>query len=130
MYPDVEWVDQDNKRHREKYYRLNYKEKHKPDCESKKMYNNAYYDKYPEKLRAKSKCLNEKREGFEKHHWSYKDGDEKDIIWLTKKEHATLHRYLKYNKKEFKYMDLKGNLLETKEKHISYYKLLKNILPF
>ncbi|MCX6262749.1 MAG: hypothetical protein NTY95_18260, partial [Bacteroidia bacterium] len=39
----------------EKYYRLNYKEKHKPTVESKKKAIDNYRNKYPEKYVAKIK---------------------------------------------------------------------------
>lgn len=34
---DPEWLEKEHARHREKYHRLNYKEKHKPTKEEKKL---------------------------------------------------------------------------------------------
>ena len=85
------WHEKEKARHRDKYFRLGYKEKHKPTPESKKKSIDKYRSNYPEKYKAKNRSLKEKKKGFEQHHWSYKEGHEKDIIWLTKKEHSKLH---------------------------------------
>ena len=44
----------------------------------------------------------------------------KDVIELSRKEHNTFHRFLEYDQKTFMYKTLKGELLETKEKHLKY----------
>lgn len=46
-----EGLESERKRHRDKYYRLNYKEKHKPSSESKKKAMDKYKLKYPEKTK-------------------------------------------------------------------------------
>ena len=51
---DPEWLIKEQKRQRDKYYRLNYKEKHKPSSENKKKIIDRYKIKYPEKLIAKN----------------------------------------------------------------------------
>lgn len=67
---DPDWVEQEKTRHREKYHRLDYKEKHKPTPEMKRQAIKNYNEKYPEKLAAKSQSQHiECEEGKEKHHW-------------------------------------------------------------
>lgn len=115
------WVFNEKTRHREKYHRLNYREKHKPSPESKKKAIDRYRNKYPEKYKAKnaSKII-KKTEGNHLHHWSYNEEHYKDVIELNPKEHNKIHRYLKYNQTTKMYKDLNGNLLLTKDKHLEY----------
>lgn len=124
---DPEWVEKEKYRHREKYHRLDYKDKHKPSAEKKKQIIDRYKSKYPEKFLAKNKSQSIFREkGEELHHWSYKEEHYKDVIPLTIEDHNLLHRFLKYDKSTFLYKDPLGNLLNTKEKHLNlYYQLFK-----
>jgi hypothetical protein len=67
-----EWVDAEKKRGREKYYRLGYKDKHKPTPEQKACTMQKYYKKYPEKKEAQTHSQHiETPLGKHKHHWSY-----------------------------------------------------------
>lgn len=122
-----EGLENEKKRHRDKYYRLNYKEKHKPSYESKKIAINNHIEKYPEKYKAKIMSGNIKVDkGLEKHHWSYNKNHYKDIIPLTIKDHNFLHRYMVYDQERMMYRDLSGILLDTKEKHLEYLEYCKN----
>ena len=117
LNPD--WVEKEKERAREKYYRLNYREKHKPSPESKKKAMDRYIKKYPEKYKAKNYtqhiiC----KKGNNLHHWSYNKEHYKDVIELSVKSHNKIHRFMKYDKKTFMYKDLNGILLDTKEKHL------------
>ena len=115
------WVFNEKTRHREKYHRLNYREKHKPSPESKKKAIDRYRKKYPEKYKAKNASKRiKKTEGNHLHHWSYNEEHYKDVIELNQKEHNKIHRYLKYNQTTKMYKDLNGNLLLTKDKHLEY----------
>lgn len=49
-----EGIERERSRHREKYYRLEYKEKHKPSKEDKKKAIEKHRLKYPEKYKAKN----------------------------------------------------------------------------
>lgn len=120
-----DWVEKEKQRHRAKYYRLNYKEKYKPNQEQKREQINRHKEKYPEKQRAriKSSHINGKN-GNHWHHWNYCEGFEKSLILMTKGNHMKAHRIMVYDKEEMMYRDDKGNLLDTKEKHMNY--LLKN----
>ena len=87
-----------------------------------------YKNNYPEKQKAKNGAANiECPDGFHKHHWSYNEEHYKDVIILHEREHAKLHRYLTYDAKEKKYRTLEGTLLETKELHCNYYRVINNI---
>lgn len=116
---DPIWLEKEQKRQREKYFRLQYKEKHKPTYTNKKLYIARYKSKYPEKYTAKllSQHLEPVIQSNELHHWSYDEKHAKDVIELNFKDHAKIHRFMKYDIKTFMYKDLNGNLLNTKEKH-------------
>ena len=138
-----DWVESERLRHNDKYHRLGYKENSRlntlkrkengtyktpvVDPIKKKISSDKYIKHYPEKHKCRLLSGKLFKKGFEKHHWSYKEGHEKDIIWLTTKEHNKLHRYLEYHKTEFQYMTLEGVLLDTKEKHINYYTKIKEL---
>tara|TARA_R110001632_G_C11113067_1_gene392665 strand:+ start:133 stop:603 length:471 start_codon:yes stop_codon:yes gene_type:complete len=126
---DPLWVEKEKTRSREKYYRLEYREKHKPTYEMKKEAARRYKSKYPEKYLAISKSSKMKAviKGNHLHHWSYNEKHYKDVIELTIIEHNRAHRYMTYND-EFKMYsaDLDNDiLLDTKEKHIKYLNKLK-----
>ncbi len=127
---NAEWMEKEKDRHREKYYRLGYKEKHKPTKEDKKRTMIDYNNKYPEKVSAKSKSGNiqPKVKGNQLHHWSYNIGHEKDLIELSKSGHYFLHRHIIYDQ-HFKMYRRKdnGTLLNSKEKHLAYFEELKTI---
>ena len=91
-----------------------------------------YNAKYPEKYLAKSRSQNLRKEGFEKHHWNYSEGFEKNVIWLTRTQHNYLHRYMEYDGERMMYRCTRnvgsferGDLLDTKFRHIKYYLTLK-----
>jgi len=115
---DPEWVQKERKRSREKYHRLNYKDKY-DDYDYQKTVN--YRNKYPEKYKAinLSQYI-EVPDGYEKHHWSYKEQDAKDVIFMTKEEHNKLHRFLEYDQESYRFISKHDNLLDTKEKHLNY----------
>ncbi len=120
-----EGLEKERARHRDKYYRLEYKEKHKPTPEKKKEIINRHKAKYPEKYKAKSLSshLSPVIKGNHLHHWNYNIHCAKDVIELSIEEHNKAHRFLKYDKQFFLYKDPIGNLLDTKEKHIAFLKV-------
>ena len=113
---DPEWHEREKSRHRKKYYRLGYKEKHKPTPEKKKAITGRYSEKYPEKRLARKGAP----KGFNAHHWSYNTEHRTDTILLKIKDHYTVHRFLQYDQSVFMYRTLSGELLDTREKHIQY----------
>ena len=87
---DEGWVERERERHRNKYHRLNYREKHKPSKEYKKVIIDTYSVKYPEKIASKSLSGKIKApKGMGKHHWSYRYEHAKDVIFLPTKDHYT-----------------------------------------
>ena len=123
---DPEWVEKEKERAREKYYRLGYKDKHKPNPNRKKELINNYVERYPEKYKAKiiSQRMKPETEGNHLHHWSYLEEHAKDVIELDPKTHAFLHRYMQYDQEQMMYRVSSnlngwdfGELLDTKEKH-------------
>ncbi len=125
---DSAWMEKEKERHREKYYRLGYKEKHKPTPENKKRSMSNYDNKYPEKVlaRKKSSHIRPIVKENQLHHWSYNIGHEKDLIELSKSDHYFLHRHIIYDQ-QFKMYRRKdnGTLLNTKDKHIEYFNFIK-----
>ena len=124
-----EWYISEKTRHREKYHRLGYKEKHKPSLENKKKYINKYLENYPEKKIAKNICSHIKPniKGNHLHHWSYKIEYAKDIIELSKLDHYLLHRHIIYDQERMMYRRRDNmELLDTKESHIEYLLYIKN----
>lgn len=122
-----EWLESERIRHREKYYRLGYKDRHKPNRESKKKAMSKYREKYPEKIRAVRASSSIKKKGYENHHWSYNEEHYNDVIFLTKKDHMKLHRFIKYDKETFKYRTINGKLLKTKKEHYEYFKSIEKL---
>lgn len=116
-----EWVEQEQARHREKYYRLGYKEKHKPSADDKKKVMSAHWDKYPEKKAARSHVPNIKSANGHLHHWSYNEIHFKDVIDISTKNHYKAHRFIIYDQERKMYRRIDNNeLLDTREKHIEW----------
>lgn len=116
---DPEFREAERARHRGKYYRLGYKDLHKPSPEAKKKAMDRYKLKYPEKVKAKyySQHIKKSDPSNELHHWSYNEQHYKDVIELSRKDHNTIHRFLKYDKPTKMYRTRSGDLLNTREKH-------------
>lgn len=120
---DPAWVEQEQERHRQKYYRLGYKEKHKPTADEKRIIMDKYKSKYPEKTKARNYVshLKPNVEGNHLHHWSYNDLHFKDVIELSPKQHYTLHRYIVYDQPHKMYRcKSTGVLLDSKAAHIDF----------
>jgi len=114
-------LESEQKRHRDKYYRLNYREKNKPTKEAKKEIMKRYKEKYPEKMAASStSCCIIVPAGLEKHHWSYNKEHYKDVLFISKSDHSTAHRFMVYDQERMMYRKLSGELLDTKERHFDY----------
>jgi len=125
---DPNFVEKEKARHREKYYRLEYKEKHKPTPKQKKRAIQRSREKYPEKYKAKnaSQRIPKKNKSNHNHHWSYNEEHWKDVIEVTPKLHNLIHRLMDYDQKSKMYINsLNGELLDTKEKHLSFISLSK-----
>lgn len=119
-----EWVEKEKERAREKYFRLGYKEKHKPTPENKRQIINRYKEKYPEKISAKSMTSRLKTiiKGNHLHHWSYNKEHYKDVIELSILDHNLVHRKTIYDQERMMYRTLSGDLLCTRDICIEYYR--------
>ena len=126
---DENFKQSERDRTRERYHRLEYRKKFKPSKTKKKEIISRYNAKYPEKYKCKilSKRII-KLNGVNQHHWSYNIEHAKDTILLSIKDHNTAHRFLKYDQSMKMHRTLTGEILDTKEKHISYL-LSLNINP-
>lgn len=111
-------------RNREKYHRLNYKDK-EVSYEVRKKRRENYITNYPEKYKAKiaSQRL-PKEQGCELHHWSYNEEHYKDVLELSISDHNLLHRFIVYDQEIKMYRDLNGNVL-NKGNHLNLIKKLK-----
>ena len=122
-----EGLESERKRHRDKYHRLQYKELYKPSTEKKKETIKKYHQKYPEKALATkyTEIFLTKLDGVHLHHWSYNQEDWLDVIELSVKDHHFIHRYIIYDQERMMYRRLDGILLDTKNKHLTYFEECK-----
>lgn len=109
---DELWFKKERERGREKYRRLNYKDK---------SWNN--------KTRRDFRTSNSRRElmirgygldGKEAHHWNYNLPH--SILLLSPKAHHRIHRHVQVNREDKFLYTLEGKCLDTEEKTIAYYK--------
>ena len=105
------WVEKERERGREKYKRLNYKERQK-ELNKDKFWKHGKYKNLHKKLKAPK--------GFELHHWNYNLDFIEDVFLLSRKQHGQAHIYLKLNESLLIFQDLNGNLLDTREKHFNF----------
>jgi hypothetical protein len=126
---DPEYVAKERKRGRDKYYRLGYKDTNKPTAEEKRKIMDSYIEKYPEKNKAKKLSQHVKKtdKSNHNHHWSYNEEHYKDVIELSNKDHAKLHRYMMYDQERKMYRTTDGTLLDTKSAHIDYFNKIKHL---
>jgi hypothetical protein len=122
-----QWVQKEKERHRLKYHRLEYKDKHKPTYEMKKQIMNRYNEKYPEKNLCRNRLKLKPNKGYNLHHWSYKIENANNVFALSIKEHNLVHRFLIYNQEFMCYYDKENNvLLDTREKHENFINKVLN----
>jgi hypothetical protein len=113
-----EWHQKEKDRSQQKYHRLKYRGKNKQPFLSRKKTMDLYNEKYPEKYLAKCASGNIASPiGLEKHHWSYNKEHYKDVFFLSKKDHNTIHRFMIYDQERMMYRDIRGKLLDTRESH-------------
>ncbi len=124
---DPVWIEKERKRGRDKYMRYKLGNGTLPQrihkikavsLESNLRAVNEYNLRYPEKAMAKhaSGRINPPN-GLEKHHWSYNKEHYKDVFFLSRKDHNTIHRFMVYDQERMMYRNLQGKLLDTRERH-------------
>lgn len=125
---DPNYVEKERKRSREKWRKnkLLPRELHwdvnRPKTDFKKEWERKNMYKKRVGLRASRKLPN--KEGYQKHHWSYRDEHSLDILYLTVKEHKKAHRFLLYDESELMYRRFDTNeLLDTKEEHEKFIRM-------
>ncbi len=117
-----DYIEKERQRGREKYKRLYAKPPREPIGD----YQKRHYEKYPEKyiVRILSQYLEKPFENAERHHWSYREEDATNVIWLSKEEHRKCHKYIIYDQERMMYRRCdNGELLDTKESHEYYIKM-------
>lgn len=120
-----EWTEKERIRCREKYHRLN-KNRKKPDKKNKYLRDVKYKNKYPEKYKARNASQRlKKQKVYALHHWSYNENHWKDVIKLSIKDHALLHRNMIYDQERMMYRNINGILLDTKESHLELLEKIK-----
>jgi hypothetical protein len=122
---DLDWMEAEKQRAREKYHRLEYRDKHRPTPEMKKSAMTAYRERYPEKTVARNHNLKPEKEGNHLHHWSYNAEHRRDVIEMSQSDHYLLHRHIIYDQERMMYRTRSGELLDTKERHIEYFMEVK-----
>ena len=108
----VEYMDKQRERCRDKYVRLNYKEKQKKALHR----NNSTY----KGLRKNLSVVYVIPKEVELHHWNYNTEYLKDTIPLSRKEHSRLHLKMELYSDLLVFKTIKGTLLDTKYKHLDY----------
>ena len=88
--------------------------------------NRPKYSPLPVQLKAAEYALEHvvAPEGMIRHHWSYREEHWADVIFLKSEKHLPVHRYITLDRKSLKYRDASGTLLNTREKHMAYLKLI------
>ena len=128
LLKDPIWHEAEKERNRKKYYRLGYKEKHKPSPEQQKIMSAKHKMKYPEKIIGRKNSQHiQTPQGMHNHHWSYNLEHAKDIITLLVHDHFLLHRYIIYDQERMMYRTYDGILLDTREAHIEFFNDIKKL---
>lgn len=109
---DVLFVEKERERGREKYHRLNYKERSKILNEDKPWKNSSKYKNLNRNFKVPK--------GFELHHWNYNDDFLEDVTILKTKQHRQAHTHLEFDKDLLIFKTKSGLLLDTKSKHIVF----------
>jgi hypothetical protein len=114
----IEFIEKERKRGREKYHRLNYKNRSKELNKNKAWKNTTIYKGLHKKFKTPK--------GFELHHWNYNNDFLEDILVMKIKEHRQAHVNLIFDNENLIFKTLDNISLDTKEKHIEYL-ISKNI---
>jgi hypothetical protein len=118
---DISFMEKERERSKEKYHRLNYKEKQKIWDSEKTWKNSGKYKSLRRKFKSVPKT-------HHLHHWNYNDDFLEDIIIIERFNHRNAHNLIKLDLETKTYVGLNGEVLDTKEKHILY--LLNNGIKF
>ena len=126
---DPVWLEAEKKRSREKYHRLNYKEKHgyanktEEQRDATRKARIRYAETHPWVLNWKYKSLSRKfkvKKGLQLHHWCYLDESIEDVYVLDSTQHNVAHLFLTLDLEKLLFRTIEGVLLDTKIEHYLY----------
>lgn len=107
---DIDFVEKERARGRDKYARLNYKEVYKRDY----TFDASSYKRLNLLLRKLGIDMSER----EAHHWNYNEIF--SVFILNKRQHKRIHKYLIKTEGNLFIDSRDGTLLDTKDKHLCY----------
>ena len=111
-----EWCEKERLRSKEKYHRLNYRER-QFELNKLSLYKTSKY----KNLNRNAKI----EKGKNIHHWNYNLPD--DYFILETKFHRFIHRYLILDNGHLIFKSIEGKWLNTRKKHENYLYKLKQI---
>lgn len=112
---DLEWVKNQRERSKEKYHRLNYKERQNFLNKNKPWKKSYIYKNLHRKLKPDK--------GFELHHWNYNKDYLEDVFIMPIRHHRQLHGLLILDIEKKIFKTKKDNrYLHTKLEHLSFIK--------
>lgn len=109
---DPAFAEKERIRHKDKYARLDYKNKQLIWDQNKPWKQTSTYKNLNRKFKLPK--------GYELHHWNYNDEYLEDVFILSIEAHRKLHTFLEFDLDKRIFKDLEGNYLDTKEKHQAY----------
>lgn len=115
---NLDWCEKERIRAKEKYYRLNYRERQYEANKARPWKNTVQYKGLHRKLKlSKNETI---------HHWNYNIMD--DIIIIDRINHRYIHRFIKFNWDTLMFKTPDGVLLDNKQDHLNYINnLIKHI---
>ena len=110
---DPNWVESERKRHREKYHRLNYKEKQLEWDKEKVWKKTSAYKNLSRDLKIPK--------GIHAHHWNYANDKLRDVVLMDDKDHKAFHQLIELDieKRIFKIKET-GEYLDSRNKHLCF----------
>ena len=117
------WISSERERQREKYKRLNYKEKQKEWDKNKPWKNSPNYKNLTRKARVLGYDLRE----MELHHWNYNILNSVFILPIS--FHRKIHNHLEFCESSLCFKT-NGILLNDKKKHSNFLKFMAHRLGF
>jgi len=109
---DDKFLENERIRSKEKYHRLNYKERQKELNKNKPWKQNQIYKNLSRNFKIPK--------GFELHHWNYNNDFLTDIMILKIKEHRQAHTHIVLDKTLLIFKTKSGELLDSRAKHIAF----------
>jgi hypothetical protein len=122
---DMSFIEKERARSKEKYHRLNYKEKQKEWDSDKPWKSTSAYKNLRRDFNRKNKDI---LKTHDLHHWNYNNDYLKDFIVIERFNHKRAHKLMTLNMDSLTFIGLNNEILDTKQKHIQY--LLDNGITF